>query len=104
MDIPSSWEDVLEELIGTLLLERGIPFDRDVNPEGIARLRKLFVAMLYSDIQIELARSIERLVQERMESLTDFQIILGMHDRDFDLVDLPRLIEAVDPTAPPSTE
>ena len=104
MDLSGDWGDVVDELLATMLEDRGIAFDRIAHPDGIARLRTLLFAMLHSDIEVATAYHIERLVTQRVESLNDVQLWMGLHDTDLDHVDLSRLVQAIDPTAPPSPD
>ena len=69
--------------------------------DQIPRLRRFLVASLYSDIQVQIARLLETIVTRRLDSMDDIQIIQWLNDTDLDLVDLQRLIEEIDPTAPP---
>ena len=102
MDIPHDWDVVLDDLVATHLERRGLGVLH--GSDQVVRLRKLLCASLFSDIQVELARVYERLLTQRLDSMDDFQIIQLMHDPDFDLVDLARLIQVIDPTAPPMVD
>ena len=101
MDLSEDWGDVVDELLFTTLEQRGIGFDPQANPSGIRRLRTQLLAMLHSDVEAATARCIEQLVVRSVDSLNDVQLWMGLHDTDLDHVDLHRLIQAIDPTAPP---
>ncbi|MAJ46321.1 MAG: hypothetical protein CBC35_03280 [Planctomycetes bacterium TMED75] len=102
MDLSGDWGDVADELISNTLADRGITSDRSANPEGILRLRTLLLAMLYSDSGVATACFLERLITERMGILNDVQLWMSLHDPDIDHVERSRLIQAIDPMAPPS--